>query len=441
MSGERPVKPASLDTPGLIFRARQSGWLLMWSPRSDLVERGYPKTTYRLWPPSAVSPHPTEPTAEEWEGISAWCMRYQAEMLLWANGGAANGPTSVFDGTIKSLSKLYQTDPDSPFQNLRHETKQRYGYSLNALEKTVGDRRIADLTFRDFKRWYQEFAAPDAPGGSEMLSRAYHLITTLRLLFAFGKLALPKASGCADVVEILSAMEFRGGKGQRQEILTYQQATLICNEAQRRRLSSIALAQAMQTECGLRQKDLIGEWVPRSATGVTDIFWGPSKWLMGARWEEVDENFIWRHRLSKSVKGNQAIMNADLGKVEEYDLRAFPLVVAQLQRIGAVVDLRRADFPASGPMIICERTGRPWWDTKFRTRWRQIARACGIPDAIQNRDSRPGAATEAEFAGARKETVQRLLGHSRAETTEIYLRGGREIRSEIAKLRAEKRKR
>jgi hypothetical protein len=157
-------------------------------------------------------------------------------------------------------------------------------------------------------------------------------------------------------------MEFRGGKGQRQEILTYQQATLICNEAQRRRLSSIALAQAMQTECGLRQKDLIGEWVPRSATGVTDISWGPSKWLMGARWEEVDENFIWRHRLSKSAKGNQAIMNADLGKVEEYDLRAFPLVVAQLQRTGAVVDLRRADFPASGPMIICvpdDRGGIP----------------------------------------------------------------------------------
>jgi hypothetical protein len=70
--------------------------------------------------------------------------------------------------------------------------------------------------------------------------------------------------------------------------------------------------------------DVIGEWVPRSATGVTDVFWGPSKWLMGARWEEVDENFIWRHRLSKSVKGNQAVMNTDLGKTEEYDLRAFP---------------------------------------------------------------------------------------------------------------------
>jgi integrase len=108
--------------------------------------------------------------------------------------------------------------------------------------------------------------------------------------------------------------------------------------------------------------------------------------------------------------------------------------------MSGAADCRRADFPTSGPMIVCERTGRPWWDTKFRTRWRQIARACGIPDAVQNRDSRPGAATEAELAGAPKETVQRLLGHSRAETTEIYLRGGREIRSGIAKLRAEKRK-
>jgi hypothetical protein len=99
--------------------------------KTALVARGYQKTTVRLWPPSTATPHPTEPSAEEWEGISAWCVRYPAEMLLWANGGVDAGPASVFDGTIKSLSKLYQADPDSPFQNLRHETKQRYVYSLN----------------------------------------------------------------------------------------------------------------------------------------------------------------------------------------------------------------------------------------------------------------------------------------------------------------------
>jgi len=68
---------------------------------------------------------------------------------------------------------------------------------------------------------------------------------------------------------------------------------------------------------------------------------------------------------------------------------------------------------------------------------KSVARNC---DTVQNRDSRPGAATEAELAGAPKETVQRMLGHSKVETTEIDLRGGREIRSGIAWLRAENRK-
>ena len=75
-----------------------------------------------------------------------------------------------------------------------------------------------------------------------------------------------------------------------------------------------------------------------------------------------------------------------------------------------------------------------------RRQWRLCAKAAGILSNVQNRDSRPGAATEAELAGAAPDTVRRLLGHARGETTEIYRRGNREVRSNIAKLRAEKRK-
>jgi hypothetical protein len=433
MIGEKPVKPASLDTPGLIYRPRQSGWLLMWSPRSDLVARGYPKTTFRLWPPSAANPHPPEPTPAEWEAVSAWCVRYQAELLLWANGGVATDPNSIFDGTIGSLSKLYQTDPDSGFKNLRHKTSLSYASKLRAIEIAIGSIQVRAITFRDFKRWYDQFAAPDSDGEPERKSRAHSFMTMLRIIFAFGKLALPKSSGCADVCEILHEMEFAGGTRRRVEIVTYQHARLVIAEARRRGLHSIALAQAMMTECGLRQKDVLGEWVPTAEPGMTDVHTARYKWLMGARWEEVDANLVWRHRLSKSVKGKKAIMDAQAGKVEEFDLKVYPMVVEELQRFGD-------RLPPSGPIIINENTGRPWNEKMFQKHWRRIARACGIPDNVQNRDSRAGAATEAELAGAPEKTIQRLLGHSRSETTEIYMRGGREVRSAIAKLRVEKRK-
>jgi hypothetical protein len=289
---------------------------------------------------------------------------------------------------------------------------------------------VSDISFRTFKRWYDEFAAPDAPGEPERQSRAHSFMTMLRIVFTFGKLALPK-SDCPRVCEILSEMEFKGGTRKRTEYMTATQCRLIRAEAHRRGRTSIALAQALAFELGVRQRDIVGEWVPVQWPGVSDVFRGGYKWLMGMRWDEVDENLILRHRLSKSVRGKKAIMQTDAGKVEEFDLRAFPMVMEEL--IGT-------ERRARGAIIINEHTGQPWNEKQFQKIWREIARACGIPDNVQNRDSRPGAATEAELSGAPKDTIRRLLGHSRGETTDIYLRGGREIRSGIARLRAENRK-
>jgi hypothetical protein len=59
----------------------------------------------------------------------------------------------------------------------------------------------------------------------------------------------------------------------------------------------------------------------------------------------------------------------------------------------------RANFPASGPVIVSESPGLPWSTSRFRDRWREIARKAGIPDNVQNRDSRAGAAMEADRGG------------------------------------------
>lgn len=102
--------------------------------------------------------------------------------------------------------------------------------------------------------------------------------------------------------------------------------------------------------------------------------------------------------------------------------------------------IQRAQFPASGPVIMCELTGTPWTQRNWRRWWRIIAREAGVPDTIQNRDSRPGAATEADVAGVERERVRRTLGHSDEETTAGYQRNTMEIRSQIARIRAEKRR-
>jgi integrase len=203
---------------------------------------------------------------------------------------------------------------------------------------------------------------------------------------------------------------------------------------------SIALEQAFAFELGLRQKDVIGEWIPKAWPGITDIHWGPRKWLIGIRWDEIDADLVLKHRLSKSIRGKDNVMDEDEGKMKAWDLRACPMIMDELRWLAGKDNVERADLPASGPLIIFENLGRPWTADHFQDRWRKVATAAGIPVTLQNRDSRPGAATEADLAGAPREKTQRLLGHAKGATTEIYIREELEAQRELAKLRVEKRK-
>jgi integrase len=98
-------------------------------------------------------------------------------------------------------------------------------------------------------------------------------------------------------------------------------------------------------------------------------------------------------------------------------------------------ELRRDMFPASGPMVIAEHSRKPWRQKVFANKWREIARAMGIPDNVQNRDSRAGGATDAETKGADIEKTRKGLGHAKPETTRIYTRGDEEATAEIAYIR------
>ncbi len=90
-------------------------------------------------------------------------------------------------------------------------------------------------------------------------------------------------------------------------------------------------------------------------------------------------------------------------------------------------------------MVKAEHTGLPWRHKYFQQHWREIATAVGVPANVQNRDSRAGAATEGENAGADIETIRHGLGHSKPETTRIYTRTADEQTAKLATIRSASR--
>jgi hypothetical protein len=301
---------------------------------------------------------------------------------------------------------------------------------------------VKRISFDDISNWQDELA-DDGNGGKPMKNRSANLIVMLKRVMIFGALVLSKDAGCHDVCDIFAKMAeanlMESRRGRRKEYITAAQCRLLRAKAHELGFSSIALQQAFAFELGVRQKDVIGEWIPVKWPGLSDVVCGGKKWIMGLRWEEIGSDLVLKHRLSKSVHGKQTIMEPEAGTWKAWDLTAHPMIMEELQRLcGGPID--RAKLPANGPVIISETTGRPWGTRQFQYDWRDAARAAGISDNIQNRDSRPGAATEADLAGADKDKVRRGLGHAKGETTDIYLREDLEVNRELARVRVEKRK-
>src|SRR6476646_496322 len=98
----------------------------------------------------------------------------------------------------------------------------------------------------------------------------------------------------------------------------------------------------------LRQKDVIGEYVPESEPGLSDILHHGCKWMHGIGWKEISPDLILTHRLSKSLRGKNAVLNPSAGKTEVFDLKNYPMVMEELQYI----------TDRSGPIVKREETGR-----------------------------------------------------------------------------------
>ena len=266
--------------------------------------------------------------------------------------------------TLQKLIDCYRNDPHSNFRKLHYPVRVKHGRLLARINREHGTHSLKQGRARTLIAWYQTWL------GDGKVAMANALVARLRVLFSFGATLLEDRE-CERLHEAVSNIRLQTSRACSTE-MTIEQAKAIRLAARKNFRYSIALAQTLQFELLMSQKDVIGEWLPTSepgTSGVTSEKQG--KWLRGLRWEYIDENLILRHSLGK---GRRRI---------EVDLKTAPMV---LEDIGT---LERLHLPAFGPMIVSETTGLPYSTAEFRRMWRDIAREAGVPDHVKNRDSNP----------------------------------------------------
>jgi len=314
---------------------------------------------------------------------------------------------------LSALIAAYQTDPDSTFHKKRYAVRVGQATLMRRIGEKHGTVELSEIKGRLLRAWHKDWS-----GDGEKLSYGHAFIGQLRTMLGFGFTMLEDPD-CERLCGVLHTLRFPMGK-PRTERLTSDQADAIRREAHKRGWWSIALAQAFQFEVLLRQKDCLGEYVPLSEPGISDVIYRQEKWITGMRWSEIDENMILRHVTSKRQK------------VIEADLKLCPMVMEELQHATRTPD---------GPVILCEVAGLPWSAAEFRRKWRILADAAGIPRSVRNMDSRSGGITESFEAGVRPDAIQLTATHSDLSMTQRYHRSSHlETRSEAQVQRVEFRK-
>lgn len=393
------------DTPGLKRKRNKGGTFReYWEARADLVKRGFRPSVVRLH-------YPDTPGGRG--ELSARCLVLQAEMLAWASRGGESAPG--FDGTLKSLSRLFQINEDSPYLGMKWNSRENVTKCLVIIERTVGSRQIGKLLGPDFKRWHRQWGEPKEGTDKPRPWRAKHCMDAVRQLISYG--VTLGYDDCFRADTILSKIRFASPPA-RKSVMTAEHVDAVRKTAHAEGWPSIALATVLQFELAMRQKDVIGEWEPQQ-DGKGGIVHRDTRWTNGLLWSHIGDDMVLRKVHTKT------------GFEVEHDLKLHPMVLEEIARVPAEKRV--------GPMIIAETTGEPYKHRKFTERWRKIANKAKIPTSVWNMDARAGAITEAYDLGAAETDVMKSAGHKNRQTSARYNRGTIEQTSRVAKLRLSKR--
>jgi hypothetical protein len=288
---------------------------------------------------------------------------------------------------IAELVELYRTHKDSRFHAVQYRTRTHYDYMLRRITKDHGNAVLAEMDSQSFISFYKLWKSG---GKGDSTYMAHGLVTMLRGLFNFGAVTLKDAQ-CERLSMALHRMHFRTIKKPRKHI-TEEEVDAVISKAVELLVPSIALAQALQFEFGLVQRDVCGEWVPQDEPGDSDLVDGGMKWVRGLRWENIKKGVLRHHAL----QGNKPLV---------LDLTKSRRVIEALERVG------RRD---RGPLVVYEKTGRPYYAQQFTQMWREVATAAGLPEHVQNKHSRgrkaPVATGELDPSDGAANVVKELPG-------------------------------
>lgn len=397
-----------LNAPGLKRRGKVRE-RLYWAARADIAKAGYQPRLVRL--------HYDIRNTADHRLIEAACQRLDAEMKAWSAG--SKGASKQFDGTILNLSRRYQTDPASPFLKHKFNWRDRETRILKTIEAAFGARSLATLGMSDFARWYEAAKQPKQPNGTPRIDRAVKIMKLLRQMVTFG--AAAELPHCDRLHGILSKMRFAGPPRRRVKLELSHVEAFIPKALEMDRLS-LALGTALQFETIMRQKDVIGEWEPiGDDDSKAGIVLNSHRWVNGLTWSDIPASLV----ITKDTTKTGATVVADLNLC--------PLSLELLARVPA--DKR------VGPLIIDEKSARPYAKDAYAREWRVVARTAGIPDEVWNMDARAGAISEADEALAPLDEIRSTAGHSQASTTVRYIRGSAGKARHVAELRLKHRAR
>jgi len=387
---------------GLKYRRRKSGPPVpYWLASPAAVKAGYT--------PKSIQIHVAD--------VAGACQRYQAEMLAWLAG---QRDADYFDGSFRSLFRLYETDTESTFHKLKRSSRKPYVVYLRKLYAHIGECQIAVTDGRDLTRWHALWSSSAEPGKKPRVASAHLCVSIIRAAVAFGVAC--RKPGCAEFKAVLDVLKFAVPK-PRTQAPTAEQVTAMRAAARASGSPSRALAYAVQFEAGLRQWDVIGQWFPLSDPRPSAVLGRGEKWI-GPTWANVDSDLVLRLTPEKTADTS--------GVTVAIDLREFPMVMDELDRIPPE---RR-----TGPLIVSEQTRLPYRYHSFAEWWRKDARKAGLPDEIWNR-MRAGGVTEARESGAPIDDVQKVVGHKAGTrtTARVYDRDSLEAARRVARARVVKR--
>lgn len=368
--------------PGLKRRKRADGWARYWMPTAKDIRAGYA--------PKSI-PIPVEASDEE---AAEMCRRLWTDLEAW-RAGANTQPTRH---TISWLIRRYRNDQLSPYRNLRQITSDGYEFALKIIDHDVGERPIEPkldghhyrprLTGEDFRRWHGAWGAPVGPDDAPRPARARLCMVVLRILFSYAiELGIP---GAVEQRAVLTAIRLPV-RPARQSAPTRAQVLALVKTALDLGYRSIAITTLAQFEFTERRTHIIG-------------CWEGDRWTRGWTWGNISRDWIIRYTQTK------------VGVVErEFDLRTTP---ALLEMLEMTPPDRRV-----GPVIINERTGKPWTSNGYVLAFTKIRKASGVPLDIWSMDMRAGGATEAgSIQGVTSLDVQAAGGWSDSKMASRYTR-------------------